>query len=109
MPQYEFVCASCRKQFSKILTLADYKQHAIRCPHCGSDKTEQDWTALRKRIWQECLNTNCGSLCLGSIHSIQLGGLGCRLESVLLNSSFKRHSACLAGSFSDSFRRKFRI
>ena len=53
MPQYEFVCVSCRKQFSKILTLAVYKQHTIRCPHCGSDKIEQDWTALRKRAWQK--------------------------------------------------------
>ena len=30
MPQYEFVC--CRKQFSKILTLAEYKQHTVKRP-----------------------------------------------------------------------------
>lgn len=53
MPQYDFVCLSCKKTFTKDLTLAEYTQHTIRCPHCGSDKIEQDWAALRNRVSQK--------------------------------------------------------
>jgi putative FmdB family regulatory protein len=40
MPQYDFLCQSCRKLFSKILTLPDYQRGEIICPYCGSEEVE---------------------------------------------------------------------
>ncbi len=46
MPQYEFLCNSCSKSFSKNLTLAEYEEGKVRCPECGSDDVEQRWSAI---------------------------------------------------------------
>ncbi len=45
MPQDEFFCHACLKLFPKVLTLAEYEKGDIVCPHCGSDKVEQSWSA----------------------------------------------------------------
>ena len=48
MAQYDFLCQTCKKFFSTILTLADYDQDRIICPYCGSSDVEQGrWVALR--------------------------------------------------------------
>ena len=39
--QYDFLCQSCKRFFSKTLTLAQYEQGDITCPYCGSDDLEQ--------------------------------------------------------------------
>jgi putative FmdB family regulatory protein len=41
MPLYEFFCHTCKKTFSKILTLAEYEEGEVICLHCGSRKVEQ--------------------------------------------------------------------
>jgi DNA-directed RNA polymerase subunit RPC12/RpoP len=43
MPHHEFLflCQDCKRQFSKILTVAEYEEGSIACPHCGSSKVEQ--------------------------------------------------------------------
>jgi putative FmdB family regulatory protein len=41
MPEYDFLCHSCDKFFSKTLTLAEYEEGEIICPNCGSDDVEQ--------------------------------------------------------------------
>lgn len=49
MPQYEFFCQACQKQFTKILTIAEYeseKEKGVKCPHCGSEKVERRWAAF---------------------------------------------------------------
>lgn len=46
MPQYEFTCQACQKDFSKVLTLAEYEKGGIKCPQCGSEKVEQKWAAF---------------------------------------------------------------
>ncbi len=46
MPQYTFACKECDKEFSKVLTLAEYEKGGIKCPHCGSKKLEQKWAAF---------------------------------------------------------------
>lgn len=46
MPQYTFLCRSCNKEFSKILTLSEYEKGQITCPHCGSKNLEQRWAAF---------------------------------------------------------------
>jgi len=44
MPVYEFICKSCKKFFSKSLTLAEYEEGEIVCPFCESDDVERCWT-----------------------------------------------------------------
>ncbi len=51
MPQYEFVCHECKKEFEQVLTLAEYEnfeeaKQPIRCPKCGSLDVEQTWAAF---------------------------------------------------------------
>jgi putative FmdB family regulatory protein len=41
MPHYEFLCKTCMKTFSKVLTFTEYEESKIMCPHCGSHKVEQ--------------------------------------------------------------------
>jgi putative FmdB family regulatory protein len=46
MPQYDYHCQACEKEFTKIMTLREYEQNPVVCPHCGSDKVEQRWAAF---------------------------------------------------------------
>lgn len=46
MPQYNFVCQACQKEFSRIMSISEYEKGGITCPHCGSDKVEQRWAAF---------------------------------------------------------------
>jgi putative FmdB family regulatory protein len=43
MPRYNFHCLACKKQFSEVLTLAEYEEDEVICPHCGSDDVERSW------------------------------------------------------------------
>jgi Zn finger protein HypA/HybF involved in hydrogenase expression len=47
VPQYDFLCQSCKRLFSKTLTLPEYEQAEIICPHCRSDQVQQGrWVAF---------------------------------------------------------------
>lgn len=46
MPQYQFYCPGCRKEFSLVLTLAEFEKGGVKCPKCGSKKLEQRWAAF---------------------------------------------------------------
>jgi putative FmdB family regulatory protein len=46
MPHYEFFCLDCKKLFSKILSLVDYEEGEVVCPHCRSKNVEQRWSAF---------------------------------------------------------------
>ena len=46
MPHYEFFCHNCKKLFSRILSLVDYEEGEVLCPHCGSQNVEQCWSAF---------------------------------------------------------------
>ena len=45
MPIYEFLCRSCGKEFTEVLSLAEYDaecdKHEVACPNCGSKLVEQ--------------------------------------------------------------------
>jgi putative FmdB family regulatory protein len=41
MPTYSFVCHECKKEFTKLMTLADYEKKRVTCPECKSKKVEQ--------------------------------------------------------------------
>jgi putative FmdB family regulatory protein len=45
MPRYEFVCLNCKKLFSRVLSLVDYEEGDVLCPHCGKE-VEQCWSAF---------------------------------------------------------------
>jgi putative FmdB family regulatory protein len=46
MPHYEFFCHTCKKTFAKILTLVDYEEGGVVCPHCDSHDLEQRWSTF---------------------------------------------------------------
>lgn len=46
MPVYEFRCQECGKEFSVVLTLAEFEKGEVKCSHCGSEKVEQQWAAF---------------------------------------------------------------
>jgi len=46
MPQYEYYCDSCKKTFSKVLTLTEHTEDKIVCPSCGGSKVEQQYSAF---------------------------------------------------------------
>jgi putative FmdB family regulatory protein len=46
MPQYNFLCLACKKEFSKILTISEHEKGGIFCPHCKSKDIEQRWAAF---------------------------------------------------------------
>ncbi len=46
MPHYEFLCHTCKKTFSRILTIAEHDKEKVTCPHCGSRNIEQRWAAF---------------------------------------------------------------
>jgi len=46
MPQYDYLCQACNKEFSLVLTLDEHEKGKIACPKCGSTKVEQQWAAF---------------------------------------------------------------
>jgi len=42
----EFFCHACKKSFSKVLSLVDYEEGEMLCPHCGSKEVEQRGSAF---------------------------------------------------------------
>jgi DNA-directed RNA polymerase subunit RPC12/RpoP len=34
MPQYNFLCRVCKKEFSKIMTISEYEKSEIVCEWC---------------------------------------------------------------------------
>jgi len=46
MPQYNFFCRACNKEFSKIMTISEHEKNKIVCPHCKSKDVEQRWAAF---------------------------------------------------------------
>jgi len=61
MPQYNFLCRACKKEFSKVLTLSGHEKGGIVCPHCKSKDVEQRWAAFfavtQGRARRESLDT----------------------------------------------------
>jgi putative FmdB family regulatory protein len=41
MPTYDFVCSVCKKQFTRMMSLAEYEKGSVICPQCKSKKTVQ--------------------------------------------------------------------
>lgn len=41
VPQYNFLCRACKREFSKIMTLSEHEKGGTVCPHCKSKDVEQ--------------------------------------------------------------------
>ena len=47
MPVYEFRCNDCRKKFTLVKAVKDYKTGANPCPKCGKRKgVERVWSQV---------------------------------------------------------------
>jgi len=46
MPHYEYFCNSCKKTFSKMLSISEHDKEKAACPRCGSKNVEQRWSAF---------------------------------------------------------------
>ena len=54
MPQYNFLCRACKKEFSRILTLSEYEKGGIVYLHCKSKDVEQRWAAFYAVTSKKC-------------------------------------------------------
>jgi putative FmdB family regulatory protein len=46
MPTYDFFCAECKKNFTRVMSLAELEKGGAICPNCKSKKTEQKPSAF---------------------------------------------------------------
>ncbi|NIQ40174.1 MAG: zinc ribbon domain-containing protein [Proteobacteria bacterium] len=46
MPNYDYLCKKCKKLFTMVLTLSEYENGKIKCPHCGSERLKQQITTF---------------------------------------------------------------
>ena len=47
MPQYEFECMKCGKEFTVEETMTRHEEHhQVKCPKCGSSKVEQRYGSV---------------------------------------------------------------
>jgi len=46
MPLYVFLCRDCNKKFEHTLHISELGKTPVKCPHCGSEKTEQQAAAF---------------------------------------------------------------
>lgn len=54
MPHYNFLCQSCKRLFSRTLTLPEYEQVVIKCPFCGTDEVARGrWIEFPFRACRE--------------------------------------------------------
>lgn len=44
MPYYDYLCLSCNKKFSVKMTIKERDSSKAKCPDCGSEKVEQQWS-----------------------------------------------------------------
>ncbi|MGD0916958.1 MAG: zinc ribbon domain-containing protein [Thermodesulfobacteriota bacterium] len=46
MPNYDYRCVKCNKEFSAILSIRDHDARKAKCPKCGGKKLEQRITSF---------------------------------------------------------------
>lgn len=40
MPTYEYECAKCHHQFSRVMSMGDHDKEKVRCPKCNSKEVK---------------------------------------------------------------------
>jgi putative FmdB family regulatory protein len=47
MPEYEFECTKCQKQFTVEESVKEHEHHQrVKCPECGSTKVERHFSPV---------------------------------------------------------------
>ncbi len=46
MPQYDYRCAKCKKEFTVYLSLSEKEKGEPACTHCGSKKVQQQFAGF---------------------------------------------------------------
>ena len=41
MPEYEYQCAKCGREFSMRMSVTEHDTTQVSCPHCKSNETRQ--------------------------------------------------------------------
>lgn len=47
MPNYDFICADCHKNFSKSISYADFGRKPVLCPQCSSAHVQRRISRVR--------------------------------------------------------------
>ena len=47
MPEYEYTCKKCKKDFSIFLSFKEVEEkQKIKCPHCGGNNIQKKFTSF---------------------------------------------------------------
>jgi len=47
MPEYDYVCLSCGKEFAVFFSFKELEANpVVKCPHCKSDKVKKKFTGF---------------------------------------------------------------
>ena len=46
MPLFEFQCRKCGHQFEELMSAAEATAKKVKCPACGSQRTEREFSAF---------------------------------------------------------------
>jgi hypothetical protein len=46
MPHYELFCRASKNPFLKVLTLVDYEEAEVLCPHYGGKAVDRRWSTF---------------------------------------------------------------
>jgi len=49
MPTYEYRCLSCKKPFTKIMSISEYEKGKVKCPKCGKGKVQQQISTFQTK------------------------------------------------------------
>jgi putative FmdB family regulatory protein len=46
MPTYEYLCQSCKKPFSVVMSIREYEKAKVKCPKCKKGRVKQQVTTF---------------------------------------------------------------
>ncbi len=49
MPNYEFLCESCKKPFALLLRLEEFEKKNVTCPECKSSKVKRQISTFQTK------------------------------------------------------------
>lgn len=49
MPQYDFTCDQCKKEFTLNMSISDHDKRKVECPKCKSKKVIQQVSSFQTK------------------------------------------------------------
>jgi putative FmdB family regulatory protein len=70
MPQYEYRCGACEREFEYTQRMSD--PDLVKCEACGEDKLERliSWTAARSTAWKAALTGSNQKENMKGLHAV---------------------------------------